>query len=142
MFHFTVPWNDQKRISNDFRSIERKHWKKRVNVTLVHLCKLLPPMYDAYEFSFLDTTTPFTTTQHTFKQLSIKSCQRLNQLKNTRKKKEWTLFHVLNTTVTKKTQGVSSNLFILGPRASSILRHFLTFLAIGLPQLSDVVEIS
>ena len=45
---------------------------------------------------------------------------------------------------TKKTQGISSNLFVLDrgfsnfvPTASSALRNFPTFLALDFPQLSD-----
>ena len=48
---------------------------------------------------------------------------------------------------TKKTQGISSNLFVLGrkfsnfvPRASSALRNFPTFLALDFSQLSDALR--
>ena len=47
----------------------------------------------------------------------------------------------------KKTEGISSNLFVLGwefsnfvPGASSALRSFLTFLALDFPQLSDALR--
>ena len=57
-----------------------------------------------------------------------------------------TLFNVSNTTVTNKTQGVSSNLFELGwklsyfdPRASSTFGNFSTFLALDFPQLVDAL---
>ena len=48
---------------------------------------------------------------------------------------------------TKKTQGISSKLFVLGrkffnfvPRASSVLRNFPTFLALDFSQLSDALR--
>ena len=53
------------------------------------------------------------------------------------------VFHVSYITFTKKTQGVSSNLFVLGqkfsnfvPTASSALWNLPTFLALDFPQLS------
>ena len=48
---------------------------------------------------------------------------------------------------TKKTQGISSNLFVLGrkfsnfvPRASSAFRNFPTFLALDFSHLSDALR--
>ena len=57
------------------------------------------------------------------------------------------VFHVSYITFTKKTQGISSNLFVLGrkcsnfaPRESSALRNFPPFLALDISQLSDVLK--
>ena len=54
------------------------------------------------------------------------------------------VFYVSYIIFTKRTQGISSNLFVLGrefsnfvPTASSALRNFPTFLALDSPQLSD-----
>ena len=48
--------------------------------------------------------------------------------------------------ITKKTQGVSSNLFVLGVkfsdfvhRAFSVLRNFPNFFALGVPQMLDAL---
>ena len=57
------------------------------------------------------------------------------------------VFRVSYITSTKKTQGISSNLFVLGrkfsnfvPTASSALRNSLTFLALDFPRLSDALR--
>ena len=62
-------------------------------------------------------------------------------LENSRR---YIVFRVSYITFTKKTQGISSNLFVIGrkfsnfvPTVSRALRNFPTFLALDFPQLSD-----
>ena len=57
------------------------------------------------------------------------------------------VFCVSYIVFTKKTQGISSNLLVLGrevsnfvPTASSTLRNFPTFFALDFPQLSDALR--